>query len=110
VHEAGLVTRALQHAIDERTGDASPPGRIGSLELEILDPVDVSAESARLHLEQALIECGLAGLPFRVTVAAVRCVACGATVVPGAGDAFCSGCDAPLPRREGSALRIRMVA
>lgn len=101
MHEAGLVAQALDRALDEA------PGTLSGVVLEVLDPVGLSVDATLLHLEVALAEHGLPGLPVSLHVSQVRCAGCGVSDVPAAGELFCASCGWPLPRHEGSPLRVR---
>jgi Zn finger protein HypA/HybF involved in hydrogenase expression len=100
MHEAGLVERALQDALRGRP-------TVAALEMEISDPASVSADAVRLHLEIAMRELGLEGVPVEIRVAGVACTACGAEASQATADAFCVACGWPLPRHEGVPLLIR---
>jgi hypothetical protein len=76
------------------------------VELEVLDPVGLSLSSVMLHLNAALADDGLAGVPVTVRVTPVVCVECGRSIVPEAGESLCPSCGWPLPRRSGHPLRI----
>lgn len=100
MHEAGLVERALEDALRGQP-------TVSTLELEIGDPVGVSEDAVLLHLEIAMRELGLEGVPVEIRVAGVTCAACSLETERATADAFCVGCGWPLPRREGAPLRIR---
>ncbi len=100
MHEAGLVSRALSEALIDH-------GPVSAIELEVVDPVGFSVDSTLLHLEAALAERGLAGIPVNVRVRPVQCVECGLSAVPASSELFCGACGWPLPRVNGAPLRIR---
>ncbi|MEX1156622.1 MAG: hydrogenase/urease maturation nickel metallochaperone HypA [Chloroflexota bacterium] len=100
MHEAGLVEQALQDALRGRM-------TVAALEMEIGDPAGISAEAARLHLEIAMREVGLEGVPVEIRVAGVTCPACGTGASQATAEAFCATCGWPLPRPEGAPLVIR---
>jgi len=99
MHEAGLVEQALQDALQGRM-------TVAALEMEIGDPAGISAEAARLHLEIAMREVGLEGIPVEIRVASVSCPACGSAASQATAESFCAACGWPLPRPEGAPLVI----
>jgi hypothetical protein len=131
MHEAGLVAQALGRALDQALRAAPPaaapvhaappgaapgvqapgpkPADVTWLKLDVLDPVGLSVDATLLHLELAMAEHGLAGVPVALHVMPVRCAGCGDSSVPAPGDPFCAACGWPLPRQEGSPLRIRAM-
>jgi len=100
MHEAGLVEQALQDGLRDHV-------TVATIEMEIGDPAGISAEAARLHLEIAMREVGLEGVPVEIRVASVPCPACGSAASQATAEAFCATCGWPLPRPEGAPLVIR---
>lgn len=101
MHEAGLVERALADALRGHPA-------VATLDLEINDPVGISADAALLHLEIALRELGMESVPIKVQVAGVTCGVCGLLTERATANAFCDACGYPLPRREGAPLLVRV--
>lgn len=106
MHEAGVAARALEAAITEATArGAMPPSGVDV----VFDRTRVTEDSLRFHLELALRDVGLAGLPVRMRAIDVACPACGATVAAD-GWPVCEGCGSILPSRTGPLAEARFSA
>lgn len=113
MHEAGLLAAAVEAALAEGgccdgVEGASPERVPVALEVTVHDPIHVSAESAAMHAQLALLARGLGELPITVACAPVDCAICGVANDVTAGHPFCADCGMPLPDRGGHAVEARI--
>ena len=104
MHEAGLIAAAIGEALDARPAGAAERPR--AIALTIVDPVHVSEDSARLHLEVALRARRMHGVPVRVEARTVACEECRTVNAPMPSHPFCDACGWPLPHADGPAVVI----
>jgi hypothetical protein len=102
MHEAGAVTRAIAHRLDE-LGDAPVPRR---LRVVIRDPLRAHPDAVRLYATEYLRDRGVEQPVVTVVVMSVRCPSCGSLERPGPLDPVCSSCGMPFRPIEGPAVVV----
>ena len=104
MHEAGVAARALEGALEaaREVGRGVAPSAIRVT----FDPRRVTEDSLRFHMELALGQAGLAGLPIQMEPLVVECPSCGARV-PGEAWPLCESCGAVVPAGTGPMAEAR---